>query len=60
MSAFADDTFIPKANASLPLLIKDMEKTPWGHYKMAKEVRTYCEPGKDRGLYISQTWLFLA
>jgi hypothetical protein len=28
MSAFADDTFIPKANASLPLLIKDMEKTP--------------------------------
>jgi hypothetical protein len=27
MSAFADDTFIPKANVSLPLLIKDMEKS---------------------------------
>jgi hypothetical protein len=27
MSAFADDTFIPKANAPLPLFIKDMEKT---------------------------------
>ncbi len=48
MSAFTEDTFIPKANASLPLLIKDMEKTLEAITKWLKKSVLIVNQGKTK------------